>query len=112
MTIPYQSIKSILLYFPSDKTFDIRNVSDTSFSEVSYDELVSGRMVKIAAEYDCVSTRGVIVQVAELQQHLRPFMEECVFLKTKGFSLERIFSLSYIPRFNKGARPRIPNRKV
>lgn len=104
----------VLLYFPVDKTFDIKPVTATNIGDSHVAELREHpqQLVRLNTEYDGLSCCGIVIQISETESSLKPFLDECVFLKTKQYSIERILALPYITRFNQGGRPKLPNRQV
>jgi hypothetical protein len=109
----YTTVRYILLYFPIDKSFDILLKTETSFKEECFEKLIlEETTVKVKADYEGVMSTGIVVQVAESKDSLTPYLEQCVYLKGKGFSIGKIMGLEFIPRLNDGRRPKFPKRNV
>jgi len=72
----------------------------------------NGERVCVDTTYDDIDAKGIIIQLASTETSIQAYHEECVFLKSKNYSLERILRTLTIPRFNDGRRPRLPNHNV
>lgn len=110
MTLLFEDIKFILLYFGQDKTFDIRKRVETSFDELLYEELKANNTVKIKCPYDGDLCTGIIIQVGENLDNMKPYQDQCVFYKNQNYSIEKILRMNEFPRINLGARARLRSR--
>jgi hypothetical protein len=77
----FASARYLLLFFTCDKTFDIREVCETSFQRKDFEHLLKGNTVKVTTSYDGENVSGTIIQVGSTEHCLTPYMDECVFFK-------------------------------
>ena len=64
----FETFNYLLLYFKSDKTFDIRNIHQTTFNESDLQQFRKGDLVRVKTTYDDSECLGVIVQIGEDRQ--------------------------------------------
>jgi hypothetical protein len=108
-----EDCKFLLLYFPQDKTFDIRPIADVQdFTKDKFLCLNTDATVQVSTTYDGLTCRGIVVQCGQNREQMKPYLEECVYWKAKGHTIEEIRNLDFMLKFNVGKRPHFPNRNV
>jgi hypothetical protein len=106
MELSFEDIGFLLLYFPSDCTFSISPVSETSWSQDIYSSLLLQKAnfkVRIQAEYDGLPYSAIIIQCAKVLDDLTSVLNYVIRLKAeKKLTIENI--LPKISRFVSGSK--------
>jgi hypothetical protein len=113
MSLSYQEISHILVYFTLDATFEIIKVSQSSWNMSNYDALIEDDLahVRIHALFNKESYSAIIVQCSDHENKLeaaRRYAADAMHRKNK--SVGSILAL--IPRFTSGKRCSLPPIKV
>ena len=92
----------VLLYFPTDKTFDIRKVSKTSIDlETAVHQQKSNptNAMTCKCKYNGLEAERIIIQLGKDKKELNKTEEEIIFLKSKKQSIEKTLANTSIGRF-------------
>ena len=110
--ISFAQCKFALLYFISDKSFEITDLEGSSWSCADYESLICKPQckTKIKAIFDDVLQDTVIIQVATEKDHLLATSNYVARIKEKKkWSIEKLLCDLPLPRFTEGRRlPLVP----
>jgi hypothetical protein len=113
MTLSFEDITYLLLYFPVDSTFMISDIRECEWSQKCFtaiQEDVNGKH-RLIAEYDGKPYSAIIIQCASRRENLSATLNYVCELKAvKKFPVEKI--LPEVPRFVSDKRSRFRPVKV
>jgi hypothetical protein len=115
----YHHLSHSLLYFPADKSFDIRSIDNEAINEDTFETLLSRReggdfgcSLTIKAEYSGIFYNAVVVMLGMSENDLKPIMEYCVNVKKRPYNLRIDQILAFVPLVHTGKRISLPNPRV
>jgi hypothetical protein len=110
----YSEISHHLLYFVSDKSFDVREVDKNIVTEEVFEKICARdqKSMKIKADFDGLVYDAIVVIFASSDDCLFHVLEFCVKLKRTpfNFTIEQI--LRQLPPIHNGRRLSLPNLNV
>jgi len=100
-----------LLYFKSDKKFDLVPLSRTDIKEANFDAIRSSEKYFTYVMYNDVPAKGVVIQIGE-KDDLKKTENEVTFLKSKNMRTSDILQHPGVPRFSGCSRARFRPHEV
>lgn len=105
----YETVTSVLLYFPKSKSFSIRKLENENYNRKLHEEYSKSsssgyrKLVKMQSHFDGEPRRGIIVQVGNGANNLRATEKFCMEMKqSRNKALEDL--LQDVKLFNDGSQ--------
>jgi hypothetical protein len=113
MTLSFEDVTHLLLYFPVDSTFTISDIRECQWTRncfIAIQEDVNGKH-RLTAEYDGKPYSAIVIQCSAGREYLSSTLSYVCDLKAvKKFPIEKIVPL--VPRFASDKRNRFLPVKV